>query len=94
MHQRLLGKFLLNAQEQVTAMAVATAADDATGAAGIAHTLKSAARSVGALALGELCQAIETAGSSGDAQACGTLAAQLPLAFSEAEQAIHQHQAS
>jgi len=37
--------------------------------ADVAHTLKSAARTVGALALGELCQQIETAGRAGDAKA-------------------------
>ena len=91
MHQRLLGKFLLNAQEQVTAMAVATAAGDATGAAGIAHTLKSAARSVGALALGELCQAMETAGRAGDAQACSALAAGLAGEFAATKAEINGH---
>jgi HPt (histidine-containing phosphotransfer) domain-containing protein len=35
-------------------------------AGAFAHKLKSSARSVGALALGELCAEMETAGKSGD----------------------------
>ena len=94
LHQRLLGKFLINAQEQVSAITVATAAEDWMGAAGVAHTLKSAARSVGAMALGELCQAMETAANGGDTPACAALTAQLPVAFSAAAQAINHTQAS
>ena len=94
MHQRLLDKFLRNAQEQVTAIGAAAASDDTQGAAGGAHTLKSAARSVGALRLGALCQAIETAGNGSDAPACRNLAEQLPEAFAAATLAInHSRQA-
>jgi HPt (histidine-containing phosphotransfer) domain-containing protein len=92
MHQRLLDKFLRNAQEQVTAIGAAAASDDTQGAAGGAHTLKSAARSVGALRLGALCQAIETAGNGSDAPACRNLAEQLPEAFAAATLAINQNQ--
>ena len=94
MHKRLLAKFLVNAQEQLIAIGVAAEAGDANGAAAVAHTLKSAARSVGALALGELCQAIETVGANGDTQACVMLTKQLPAAFAAAEQAIKNHHAS
>jgi CheY-like chemotaxis protein/HPt (histidine-containing phosphotransfer) domain-containing protein len=94
MHQRLLDKFLRNAQEQVAAIGAAAAGDDTQVAAGGAHTLKSAARSVGALRLGELCQAIETAGNGSDAAACRNLAEQLPDAFAAATLAInHSRQA-
>jgi len=89
MHQRLLDKFLRNAQEQVAAIGAAAAGDDIQVAAGGAHTLKSAARSVGALRLGELCQAIETAGNGSDAAACRNLAEQLPDAFAAAALAIN-----
>ena len=41
----------------------------ATVAGGLAHKLKSSARSVGALALGELCAAMEQSGKAGDMQA-------------------------
>jgi PAS domain S-box-containing protein len=49
--------------------------------AGYAHQIKSSARSVGALALGELCAQIELAGNAGDRM---TLARLLPLFDSEA----------
>jgi HPt (histidine-containing phosphotransfer) domain-containing protein len=92
MHKRLLDKFLLNAQEQVAAIVADASKVETQAAAGGAHTLKSAARSVGALRLGALCQAIETAGNSSDAPACRNLAEQLPEAFAAATLAINQNQ--
>jgi HPt (histidine-containing phosphotransfer) domain-containing protein len=91
MHKRLLGKFLVNATVQVTDITAAAAASDTATLAGIAHTLKSAARSVGALALGELCQRLETAGRTGDANACSELAAGLQSEFAAASTAISGH---
>jgi HPt (histidine-containing phosphotransfer) domain-containing protein len=91
MHKRLLGKFLVNATVQVTDITAAAAASDTATLAGIAHTLKSAARSVGALALGELCQRLETAGRTGDANACSELAAGLQAEFAAASTAISGH---
>lgn len=46
---------------------------DWSGAAGAAHKLKSASRSVGANALGELCATLEKLGRNGDAKAMQTL---------------------
>jgi HPt (histidine-containing phosphotransfer) domain-containing protein len=91
MHQRLLGKFLKNTDKQVAAILSAAAAGDANTVAGIAHTLKSAARSVGALALGELCQVLETAGRLGDAGKCGILTAGLATAHQEVVNKIKHH---
>ena len=73
-------------------MGLAVAARNAQQAAGLAHTLKSAARSVGALALGELCQAIETAGNADDAPAWSDCAQGLGVAFAAVEEAISRHQ--
>ena len=89
LHNRLLQKFLSNAHVQVATMALAVAGGNATQAAGIAHTLKSAARSVGALALGELCQAIETAGNAGDTATWREHALGLDAVFAAAETAIN-----
>jgi HPt (histidine-containing phosphotransfer) domain-containing protein len=58
----LLEAFLRNAEKQTAEIAAAAMTNDTTTITGVAHTLKSAARSVGALALGELCQSLETAG--------------------------------
>ena len=91
MHKRLLDKFLINAQVQVTEMTAAAHANDTTTLGGVAHTLKSAARSVGALALGELCQQLETAGKAGDAPACSDLAQGLTGQFAAVSAQIHGH---
>lgn len=91
MQRRLLEKFLINAQTQVTAIAQARAADEVHTVAGEAHTLKSAARSVGALQLGELCQTLETAALANDARACHALAQDLPPALTVAANAINHY---
>ena len=92
MHKRLLDKFLLNANDQLDAMGAAAVTGEAQVAAGVAHTLKSAARSVGALRLGAVCQAIETAGQAGDAQALRSLVELLPQLLAGAELEITTHQ--
>jgi PAS domain S-box-containing protein len=90
-HTRLLKKFLTTATAQVTGITAAAAANDTTTLAGIAHTLKSAARSVGALALGELCQSLETAGRAGDATACRELTGGLDTAWTVVGAKICDH---
>jgi PAS domain S-box-containing protein len=91
MHRRLLEKFLINANQQVNSIEAATLAGNAHKAGAVAHTLKSTARSVGALALGELCQQIETAGHAGDASACTALVRGFTEALTMAQRAIHQY---
>ena len=91
LHRRLLDKFLINAQVQVTAISVALAAEEFKSLSGVAHTLKSAARSVGALQLGALSEAIETAGLAGDVTHCQMLCQGLDCAFSEVKAHILTH---
>jgi PAS domain S-box-containing protein len=91
MHRRLLGRFLTNAETQVAEITTGAAAKDTANLAGVAHTLKSAARSVGALRLGERCQSLETAGRAGDAQACSALAAGLAAEFATTAAEINGH---
>ena len=55
------------------ALVEACAAGDIAGAVAQAHKLKSSARTVGALALGDLCERIEAAGKAGDDEALGRL---------------------
>ncbi|MDP1652537.1 MAG: Hpt domain-containing protein, partial [Rhodocyclaceae bacterium] len=50
-------------------LSAACAAGDAARAGALAHKLKSSARSVGALALGEICAEIEAAGKAGQSAA-------------------------
>ena len=55
-----------SAHELRTALHAASAAGDAAGAGAVAHKLKSSSRSVGALALGELCAELERLFKAGD----------------------------
>ena len=72
-NQRLLAKFLVAATDTVSAMHQALAGGHMTELTRLAHGLKSSARSVGALALGEQCAALEKAGSSVDPSGCKAL---------------------
>jgi PAS domain S-box-containing protein len=91
MHRRLLEKFLLSANEQVTRVVAATAIADTATVSEITHALKSAARTVGALQLGELCEALETAGKAKDTSLCSALTRELPTIFAGVAAAIQSH---
>jgi PAS domain S-box-containing protein len=91
MHRRLLERFLQSASERVPALDAAIAAGEFKEAGGLAHALKSAARSVGALSLGELCQRIETSGSAMDASSCRVLSQELVATFEAVRRVIRQH---
>jgi len=88
LQKRLLQKFLLAAGGHIDAILAATQAGQWGVAAGTAHTLKSAARSVGALQLGELCQHIETSGHAGLDTECQHATQQLSAVFEAARQCI------
>jgi PAS domain S-box-containing protein len=68
-----IGEFLTDFRASATGIAAeisaACAAGDAAQAVVLAHKLKSSARSVGALALGELCAELEAAGKAGQSAA-------------------------
>ncbi|MHB1358329.1 MAG: PAS domain S-box protein [Rhodocyclaceae bacterium] len=72
-----LREFLLDFRASAAAIAAelqaACAAGDAAQVGALAHKLKSSARSVGALALGEICAALEAAGKVGDIAAVAAL---------------------
>ncbi|HOE42972.1 MAG TPA: ATP-binding protein, partial [Rhodoferax sp.] len=91
LHRRLLEKFLVKATDQVRVIELAAAAGDLKPVAELAHSLKSASRSMGALALGELCRQIETAGLANDVSACHTLVAGLGNSFTLAQASIVAH---
>jgi HPt (histidine-containing phosphotransfer) domain-containing protein len=59
--------FSSSAAQIADALRTAFATGDSRATGALAHKLKSSARAVGALALGELCAAMEQAGKSGDA---------------------------
>ncbi len=69
----LLNDFRVSADKIAAELRTACAAGNTAVVAGAAHKLKSAARSVGALALGELCADMEQAGKDGDTEALAML---------------------
>ena len=89
--RELLEEFLRNAEKQTAEIAAAAVANDTRTVTGVAHTLKSAARSVGALALGELCQSLETAGNAVALPAWEELVHPLGASFAAAAQRIRTH---
>lgn len=66
LHHSLLEKFVSHAEQHVASIVEAAACGEAALAGEVAHKLKSAARSVGAMALGAVCQGIEDAGRALD----------------------------
>ena len=91
MLKRLLAKFLVNAGKQLQDAHQARASGDLDTLTRIAHTLKSAARAVGALALGELCQSLEAAARAVDHMACDTLCEELPTALGRVDERIQAY---
>jgi len=90
-HQRLLQRFLENALQQCETIQSAAAQGDLATLLTQAHNLKSAARSVGALALADLCQQLESASSAQDLPRCQPLAQQIPAALAQAQALIEAH---
>ncbi len=89
LQRRLLLKFLTNASLQVADM-VDVDAKNLAKVAKKAHVLKSNARSVGAMQLGELCQLLENAGFASDGLTCNALAPKLVAALAQASAAIQE----
>ncbi len=73
MIREFLHDFRLSAAKIAAELRIACAAGQTAAAGALAHKLKSSSRSVGALALGELCAAMEQAGKGGDAETLATL---------------------
>jgi HPt (histidine-containing phosphotransfer) domain-containing protein len=65
----MLGTFVQFTEAQLSRLADAEGAGDLDAAAAIAHTVRSSARQLGAVALGEACEAAVLAGRGGDATA-------------------------
>ena len=82
-HERLLRTFLTNVQDQQAALQAAQAEQNLITTGRIAHSIKSAARAVGALQLGDLCERLERAAGRGDADTSRRLA----TLFQEASEA-------
>jgi CheY-like chemotaxis protein/HPt (histidine-containing phosphotransfer) domain-containing protein len=67
--REFLHDFRISAANMTAELRAACAAGQAAAAGALAHKLKSSARSVGALPLGELCAQMEQAGKAGDMKA-------------------------
>jgi len=81
MHRRLFDKFLHGSEEFVAIIISAAAEKNLATVAEVAHKMKSSARTVGALQLGELCEQLETSAKSGDVDLVILHAAGLELVF-------------
>ncbi|MCU0870007.1 MAG: Hpt domain-containing protein, partial [Burkholderiales bacterium] len=79
--RELVDAFAESSPAQVAALAAALGAGDRAQVASLAHRLKSAARSVGALALGDLCALIEADAREPRARALQHWAGSLESAF-------------
>ncbi|MFZ2300519.1 MAG: response regulator, partial [Gallionella sp.] len=73
MIREFLHDFHLSAKKIAAELRAVCAANQAEAAGALAHKLKSSSRSVGALALGELCAEMEKAGKGGETEALATL---------------------
>jgi len=88
----IIGEFLLNFQSgaRATARELRLAQDNGQVAqiAALAHKLKSSARAVGAMALGEICAEIELAGNLNHASKLNGLLAQFQIRLEAVEEAL------
>jgi len=87
--KRLQGKYLVTAGETVAAIRSGAANAEWPVVAELAHKLKSSSRSVGAMQLGALCEALERQGRAGVGEACAQLAPMVLQGF-ETVQALIQ----
>jgi len=85
---RLLDKYLLTAGETMVGLRNAASAQQWPQAGELAHKLKSSSRSVGAMRLGALCEALEREGRAGSPGTCQALVALVIQGFSEVEARI------
>lgn len=83
MQLRLRMRFLESASEQVGRLPLLMNAKDTAALAELAHELKSSARTVGALLLGDLCDQLEQCARQGDVATMKTLVARVETAFTE-----------
>jgi two-component system sensor histidine kinase/response regulator len=81
--QRLLSKYRITATETVTGIRISAAGADWAEVSELAHKLKSSSRSVGALRLGALCEALEREGRVGAADTCAPLVPLVMQAFDD-----------
>ncbi len=89
--RELLADFLASARAHAKDLHQALQVNDVARVGAIAHKLKSAARSVGALVVGDICAELEAAGQTGSIDAAQQQRAAFDAALAEAQVAIGAH---
>ncbi|RMF13019.1 MAG: PAS domain S-box protein [Alphaproteobacteria bacterium] len=92
--ERLIERFLGEAQERREAIGASLADRDLEAVEISAHALKSAARTLGAMGIGDAAEALETSARSGDPAAASQAFESLKAALEEEVSAIRQWRAS
>ena len=88
LQRRLLSKYVDKGDEEFAAIASAIEAGDHDRIKNLAHTMKSASRSVGAMALGELCQKVEHAAREARLDDCRSYRDELLASYQAAKSKI------
>jgi CheY-like chemotaxis protein/HPt (histidine-containing phosphotransfer) domain-containing protein len=91
LHRQLLDKYLIDAQERVTTILDAAQEGDMLKISRTAHALKSLARVVGVMQLGEVSQELEALGKAPDAQGCQLVVNGLQAVFDLGADEIRRH---
>jgi CheY-like chemotaxis protein/HPt (histidine-containing phosphotransfer) domain-containing protein len=84
----LLGEYLRSARDQIGQLQAAHAGGNLAGIGAIAHRLKSSSRAVGALALGDLCAELDSAGKAGERVRVWELMLELQPLFGRVERQV------
>ncbi len=87
----LLDEYLSQSAEILDRLAGMLAAGDPAGVRAAAHELKGSSRTIGALAVGEVCQTLETIGGSGHLNGAEEAHETLLHEFDRLRVAIHAH---
>ncbi len=93
-HVRLLDKFLLTAREALASIQSLAAGAQWAAVADQAHKLKSSARSVGAMELGTLCEALEHEGRGKEAAVCAALVQSVVQSYAQVDTHIRERRAA
>jgi len=91
---RMLAQFLCEAEKQVSVIVRAAADGELALVVDLVHMLKTSARMVGALQIGQLCEEIETAGKTQEPARCYARAELLSAVFFPAQLQIRNHMAA
>lgn len=89
-HQALLAQFVPQTKEIIDEIDAALAQQDLQAVGDLGHKMKSSARYMGAMELGDVSEALQDAGKSGDAAAVATIVARLHDVFAATTKQIDE----